>query len=206
MLRGPRYRLLSDQRVEAEMKDAIRRCENRDLGLRAGRITELIRRKLSNRGTISFKEMQAIQADVVLPDAQYFVPFIKQALARGLVSADPILGPLAAQPGIQAAVARLSSWKLTAPTGIPEGYDAADVNGVLRTPSSEEIAESVAATLYSMWRGQFIRNSIECNAGRRAASARGHPAKAGHPTRVDRVEEPARAATAGRRGLRHPLL
>jgi len=132
-----------------------------DAGFRAGRITELVESKLSHGGTISFHEMQAIQADVVLPDAQYFVPLIKQALARGLASGEPLLASLAAQPAIQAAVARLSSWKLTAPTGIPEGYDAADRDGVLGQPTAEEIAESVAATVYSVWRGQFIRNSID---------------------------------------------
>jgi penicillin amidase len=133
-----------------------------DTGFRAGRITELIKGKLgAGAGLVSFDDMQAIQADVVLPDAQYFVPFIKQALARGAVSPDPLLASLAAQPGIQAAIARLGAWKLTAPTGIAQGYDAIDVDGVLGAPTSQEIAESVAATLYSVWRGQFIRNSID---------------------------------------------
>jgi penicillin amidase len=59
------------------------------------------------------------------------------------------------------AVGRLAAWKLTAPTGIPEGYDAADVNGALGQPTSTEISESVAATIYSLWRGQFIRNTID---------------------------------------------
>ncbi len=132
-----------------------------DAGFRAQRITDLIQ-GLLDKGKISFEDVQAIQADVVLPDAQYFVPFITGALARGSAdNANPDLAALAAQPGIQAAVARLESWKLTAPTGIPQGYDAADVDGVLGTPTGEEIAESVAATIYSVWRGQFIRNSID---------------------------------------------
>ena len=105
--------------------------------------------------------MQAIQADVVLPDAQYFVPLIVQALARAKTSSDSLLKPLGTQAGIQEAVARLAAWKLTAPTGIPQGYDAIDVNGVLGTPKNQEISESVAATIYSVWRGQFIRNTID---------------------------------------------
>jgi len=132
-----------------------------DFGLRAQRITDLIKAALERQVTISFAQVQEFQADVVLPDAHYFVPLISQALARGTVSADPTLSALAAQPGIQAAVARLASWKLTAPTGIPQGYDAADVDGVPGTPTGDEIAESVAATIYSVWRGQFIRNSID---------------------------------------------
>src|SRR5512143_325593 len=57
-----------------------------DFGLRAGRITELLREKLA-AGRVSFRDTQTIQADVVLPDAQFFVPFITQALARASVSA-----------------------------------------------------------------------------------------------------------------------
>jgi len=132
-----------------------------DTGLRAGRITALIRAKLAGGGKISFADTQAIQADVVLPDAPVFVPYIRQALARGSVSAQPLLAALAAQPGVQAAVGRLAAWSFTAPTGIAQGYDAADVDGVLGAPSAQEVAESVAATIYSVWRGQFIRNSID---------------------------------------------
>jgi penicillin amidase len=132
-----------------------------DAGFRAGRITELIRGKLANGAGVSFEDMQAIQADVVLPDAQYFVPYIRQALARGSSSSNPLLAALAGQAGVQAAIGRLAAWQFTAPTGIPQGYDAADVDGLPGTPSAGEVAESVAATLYSVWRGQFIRNSID---------------------------------------------
>jgi penicillin G amidase len=131
-----------------------------DFGLRAGRITDLLRGQL-RAGRVSFADMQAIQADVVLPDAPFFVPFIAQALSRGAMSSDPALAPLAAQPAIQAAVARLAAWNFKAPTGIAEGYDAADLDGALGAPSTQEIAESVAATLYNVWRGQFIRNTID---------------------------------------------
>jgi penicillin amidase len=131
-----------------------------DFGLRAGRITELIKAKLA-AGPVSFRDMQAIQADVVLPDAQFFVPLIKQALARGAVTTEPLLKALANQPAVQAAVARLAAWNFKAPTGIAQGYDTADSNGMLDVPTSQEIAESVAATLFSVWRGQFIRNTVD---------------------------------------------
>ncbi len=131
-----------------------------DFGLRAGRITELIRAKVA-AGPVSFGDMQSIQADVVLPDAQFFVPLIRQAQQRGMVSSNPALHGLATLPALQDAVSRLAAWGFTAPTGIPQGYDAADVDGKLGTPTPHEIAESVAATLYSVWRGQFIRNTID---------------------------------------------
>jgi penicillin amidase len=132
-----------------------------DAGFRAGRITELLTTKLKARGELSVRDMQVIQADVVLPDAQYFAPFIVQALERAKQSSDPLLRALGSEPGIREAIGRIAGWRLTAPTGIPEGYDAADTDGVLRVPSGGEISESVAATIYSVWRGQFIRNTID---------------------------------------------
>jgi penicillin amidase len=59
------------------------------------------------------------------------------------------------------AVGRLQAWDFTTPTGIPEGYDAADVDGVPGDPAPEEASASVAATIYSVWRGQFIRQVID---------------------------------------------
>lgn len=134
-------------------------------GFRAGRITQLIREKLARHEKFSMDDMQRIQADVVLPDAQYFVPYILDALANGSASSNPALAGLAAHPGVVAAVERLRHWDGWAPTGIPEGYDAADVNGVLSAPSSAEIDASVAATLYSVWRGQFIKNTVDAVLG-----------------------------------------
>ncbi len=52
--------------------------------------------------------------------------------------------------------ARLEAWDFSTPTGIAAGYDAADVNGVTSPPSQAEIAASVAATIYSLWRGQAL--------------------------------------------------
>ncbi len=90
------------------------------------------------------------------------LPLIKQALARSKAPvSDPTLASLGNLPAVQEAVARFAAWKLTAPTGIPEGFDAKDVYGVLATPTSDEISESIAATIYSVWRGQFIRNTID---------------------------------------------
>lgn len=130
-------------------------------GFRAGRITQLIREKLAKNEKFTVADMQRIQADVVLRDAQYFVPFITRALDNGAASSIPALAGLAAAPGVATAVNRLRTWDFSTPTGIPEGYDAADVNGVLSAPSSAEIESSISATIYSVWRGQFIKNTID---------------------------------------------
>ena len=136
-------------------------------GFRAGRITQLIREQIARNQKFTVADMQRIQADVVLLDAQYFVPFITRALDNAKASNVPTLKALGDNPAISAAVERLRTWDFSTPTGIREGYDAADVNGVLGEPSSAEIQSSIAATLYSVWRGQFIKNTIDAvlNAG-----------------------------------------
>jgi penicillin amidase len=136
-----------------------------DAGFRAGRITDLVREKTANGGKISFADMQEIQGDVVLPDAQYFVPAITNAFSRGQSSGIPAFVGLTMAPGVAEAVRRLSAWRFTAPTGIVQGYDFADVSGQRADPADQEIAESIGATLYSAWRAQFIRNSIDATLG-----------------------------------------
>lgn len=128
---------------------------------RAGRITQMIRAKLARNEKFSIADMQQMQADVVMLDAQYFVPHIIRAHDGGAMSRFP--QPVAGQ--ITEAVNRLRNWNFSAPTGIPEGYDAADVNGQLSAPSQAEIDASIAATIYSVWRSQFIKNTIDAVLG-----------------------------------------
>ena len=129
-------------------------------GIRGGRITQLLRAKLAH-GKVSVADMQTIQADTGLLDAQFFVPYVMRALHDARASTDPTLAALGRDPAIQEAVGRLAGWDFTTPTGIPQGYDAADVNGRLGAPSRHEVAASVAATIYALWRGQFIHNTID---------------------------------------------
>ncbi len=131
-------------------------------GFRGGRITEMMRQKLQNGGKVSLADMQQMQADVVMIDAKFFVPHIVAALTNARATgANPVLAQLGGHPAVLAAVNALANWDFSAPTGIPEGYDAADVNGQLTAPSQQEIAASVAATIYSVWRGQILKNTID---------------------------------------------
>jgi penicillin G amidase len=130
-------------------------------GFRAGRITQLIREQLARNEKFDTDDMQRIQADVALRDAQYFVPWITRALDNGQTS----VFPAPVYEAIRSAVERLRHWDFTTPTGIPEGYDSADVNGALSSPTSAEIDASIAATIYSVWRGQFIKNTIDAVLG-----------------------------------------
>jgi penicillin amidase len=60
------------------------------------------------------------------------------------------------------AVSRLARWDDSTPTGIPQGFDPAiddDRDG------DAMVESSVAATLYSVWRGQILRNVIDAHLG-----------------------------------------
>jgi penicillin G amidase len=130
-------------------------------GIRAGRITALLRAELAGDGTVSFADMQRIQADTALVDAQYFVPYLVKALARGALDSDPTLRGLARNRAVAEAVGRLALWNRRTPTGIAEGYDASDVDGQRQPPTRLEQANSAAATIYAVWRSQLIQGAID---------------------------------------------
>jgi len=135
-----------------------------DLGLRAARITQLIQNGIANGGKLSLPAVQKIQADTKLTDADYFVPFLTQALANAKKSgANVLLAALGNVPAVQNGVNRLGAWDGSSPVGIAGGYDPA-LDGPappFAPPSAQEIANSSAATIYSTWRGQLIRNTID---------------------------------------------
>ncbi|MDQ6803123.1 MAG: penicillin acylase family protein [Acidobacteriota bacterium] len=131
-------------------------------GFRAGRITQLVRQKLANSGKISVADMQSIQADTVLVDAEVFVPYILAAMTNARKpGADATLAALGSSPVVAAAVAQLGTWDFSTPTGIDTGYDAVETNGVLQPPSATEISNSVGATIYAAWRSKFLANTID---------------------------------------------
>ena len=102
-----------------------------------------------------------MQADTTLLDAEYFVPWLLRAFARSTVEQRSAAGGLAADPRVAEAMGRLAQWNDTTPTGIPEGYDASDVNGHLQQPTADEIANSVAATIYAAWRSRAVTGIID---------------------------------------------
>lgn len=130
-------------------------------GFRAGRITEMVRERIDAGERISFRDMQAMQSDVTLIDAEVLMPHVIGAWERAQGSANPELAALVADADVAEAVSRLGSWDFTTPTGIPEGYDAADERGQLSPPSHEEISHSVAATIYALWRSRMLANVID---------------------------------------------
>ncbi|MEU4690940.1 penicillin acylase family protein [Actinoplanes sp. NPDC023714] len=124
-------------------------------GFRAARITDMIRAAV-RRGGITPEDVVAMQADTTAIDAQFFAPMIAAALKRAASGSDPAPAALASDKRIVEAAGRLARWNHTFPTGIAEGYDAADDGDRLAPPARQEIDASVAATIYVLWRGRFV--------------------------------------------------
>ena len=131
-------------------------------GYRGGRVTQMVRQKLAGGGKISPTDMKQMQGDSVLVDAEVFVPYILKALANAKASgADPTLVALGSSPDVQAAVALLSGWDFSTPTGLDTGYDASWLRTPGSAPSQTQINASASATIYSMWRSRFMANTID---------------------------------------------
>jgi len=112
-------------------------------------------------GPVSVDQMKALQANNQMFDAELIVPYILQAFENAAEEgAWPGLAQFAADPGVQEAVGRLADWDFSTPTGLAQGYDPGSPAGG-GAPTQAEVANSVAATLYSVWRGQVIGNTID---------------------------------------------
>jgi penicillin G amidase len=130
-------------------------------GDRNARVAARIEEALAD-GSISFEEMEAIQSDVKLNDAAVLVPYVDAAMRAAQTPGAPAsLAALGADAKLQEAVTRLRAWDFSTPTGIAEGYDASDVDGVRAPPTPAEIDASVAATVYSLWRGQALKLIVD---------------------------------------------
>ena len=132
-------------------------------GFRAGRIEREIGRLLATGdGKLSADEMRALQANHQLLDAEVLVPYLLRAFENaGEPDASPLLAGFGADPELAEAIARLAAWDFSTPTGIEEGYDPGDDPASLPAPSAAEVDASVAATIYSVWRGQIVPQVID---------------------------------------------
>ncbi|MGH8721780.1 MAG: penicillin acylase family protein, partial [Burkholderiales bacterium] len=111
-------------------------------GLRAQRINTRLRAlRASGDQRISFEEMQAVQADNILRDAEVLKPYIVAAFDRAAASSVPELVALRGDPRVSEAVTRLGSW-----------------NG--QTPTS-----SAEASIYAAWRSRMISRVIDLPLG-----------------------------------------
>jgi penicillin amidase len=121
---------------------------------RMGRIDRELQ-ALVARGGITVQDMAQLQANTQLLDAELVLPHL-------LTAFDNQPGcSVASDPKVVEAIDFLRGWDLSHPTGIQQGYDAGDNPFALAPPSETEIAHSVAATLFAMFRSQAIRATID---------------------------------------------
>ncbi len=138
-----------------------------DIGCRAGQLTTLIRNMELLGVKVDLSILASLQANNQVRDAQFFIPWLQAAFMNAREpGAAAELAPLGNDRGVAEAVARLGAWDYSTPTGIREGYDPGDNPARLPQPSSDEVQHSIAATLYSVWRGQVIRNTIDATVQR----------------------------------------
>ncbi len=131
-------------------------------GLRIGRIDRLIEALISGGGKPSADDLEAVQANNQLLDAELLVPFVVDAFANASGGGTPAeLAALAADPGVAEAVTRLMNWDFSTPTGIREGFDPGDDPANLPQPATKEIANSVAATIWSVFRAKMTKDVID---------------------------------------------
>lgn len=134
-----------------------------DEGLRAGRITRLVREKLDAGHKIRLSDLRTMQGNTQPLEAELLTPHLVSAFANAQrPGAPPELASLAADPRVAEAAARLAAWDFSTPTGIPEGYDAGHLHGE-RLPfvSEREAAASVAATIENVWRAKLLKSVID---------------------------------------------
>ena len=129
---------------------------------RMGRVDREMQRLVA-RGGVTITDMQQLQANNQLMDAELVLPSLLGAYDRGRAAASPTAtcasGLAQSNAGVSAAIDVLRTWNYSTPTGIPQGFDAFDFT--MAAPSESEIRHSAAATVFAMWRGQAIRNTID---------------------------------------------
>lgn len=130
--------------------------------LRQGQIDRQIQDLIAREAPITPADIKALQANNQLLDAELIVPYLLEAFENAVAEdAWPGLAQFAADPAVQEAIGRLADWDFSTPTGLTEGFDPGSNPFLPVEPSDAEIANSVAATIYSTFRGQAIANTID---------------------------------------------
>ncbi|MEM8998310.1 MAG: penicillin acylase family protein, partial [Acidobacteriota bacterium] len=130
--------------------------------LRQGRIDRLIVDLLADGGKASAEDLQVVQSNNQLLDAELVSPFLVDAFANATRDGAPAaLQALAADAGIAEAVSRIAAWDFSSPTGLDAGFDPGDDPDNPRPPRTPEINNSVAATIWSTFRGQVVQRVVD---------------------------------------------
>ena len=122
---------------------------------RMGRIDRELE-SLIARGGITVADMIKLQGNNQLLDAEQVLPHLLAAFDNAPDCA------VADDAKVAEAIGYLRDWDFSTPTGIQQGFDPGDGNPfALPVPSETEVANSVAATVWALWRGQAVQNVMD---------------------------------------------
>lgn len=129
---------------------------------RMGRIDRLIQEKLAAGDKLNIEMMKQFQSNNQLLDAELIMPHLLNAMNRATAEgAWAGLAQFAANPQFAQVKQYFSNWDYSTPTGLQNGYDPGDNPMALAAPSETEINNSVAATVYALWRSLAVQNTID---------------------------------------------
>ena len=129
---------------------------------RMGRIDRLIKASLENDGKVDQNDMKAWQANNQMLDAELIMPHILNAFNNASTEGAWVgIQQFLADPRAVATLEKFLNWDFSTPTGVAQGYDAGENPFDLSPPTDSEINNSVAATIYSVWRSMIIKNTID---------------------------------------------
>ncbi len=130
-------------------------------GFRIGRLKQLFDAGMA-AGPLTTDQYKDWQGNNQLLDAEVLTPYLLESFDNASAAGAPqVLVDLIADPRIGDAIARLDSWDFSTPTGLDAGWDPSDATNVSGPAPAAEIDASVAATLYSVWRGQVTQRVID---------------------------------------------
>lgn len=131
-------------------------------GERAQKITRLLDRKLSQNKKISLSDVKSIQTNDQSILAEHFVPFILNAFKQAQSENAPvILKNYSKDHDILEAINKLRQWNFSTPTGIKEVYNPGKSPNDLHEQNHADINYSISTTIFYVWQGRFLVNTIE---------------------------------------------
>ncbi len=129
---------------------------------RQGRIDRLIKENIAAGNSFTAMDMKIYQSNHQLLDAELMMPHIMNAVSRASANgAWPGIQQFLGDPRVVEAAGHFAEWDFSTPTGLAEGYDPFENPFSLSPPSEKEINNSVAASIYSVWRSKTINNTID---------------------------------------------
>ncbi|HZP68222.1 MAG TPA: penicillin acylase family protein [Rudaea sp.] len=130
---------------------------------RMGRIDRLLSSMVASGHKITMSDIEQVQLNTQPVDAELVLPYLLAAYQNASTSTWAPLAQFASDPnsGVSQAISRLTAWDLSSPTGLAQGFDAGDIPGATKKPSQSQLDNSVAATLFFMWRSNAIKNVVD---------------------------------------------